>query len=155
LGEPRNLSTWGGQAQLGWLLDRWHFSADLEAGGASRDVELGRTSALLFSGGAAFGVFGGGRALGFTLALGGRLGMARLAGSAADPTNVIASAVVRPWGGPMASLGCIGRFRPLAVRLTAEAGRSLFTAEAQSERTTVLAVGATWVAISLGAAFMP
>jgi hypothetical protein len=151
----QGVSAWGGQAQLGWLLDRWHLSADLEASGASRDVKLGETSALLLSGGAAFGLVGGVDSRAFTVTLGGRLGMARMAGNATDATKAISSAVVRPWGGPMINLGFIGRFRPLAVVLTAEAGRSLFKAEAQSESATVLAVGGTWVAISLGVAVMP
>jgi hypothetical protein len=151
----QGVSAWGGQAQLGWLLDRWHLSADLEVGGARRDVKLGETSAVLLSGGAAFGLVGGVGSRVFTLALGGRLGMARLGGNPADTTKVSSSAVVRPWGGPMVSLGFIGRFRPLALILTAEAGRSLFTAEGQAESTTVLAVGGTWVAISLGGALMP
>jgi hypothetical protein len=147
------VSAWGGQAQLGWVLGKWQLCADLEAGGASRDVRLGKTGAFLLSGGAAFGLNAGGKNVGLALALGGRLGMARLAGNATDATNVIASAVVRPWGGPMVSLGFSGRLQPLAVVLTVEAGRSLFTAEAQSESTAVLVVGGTWVAISLGMAF--
>jgi len=151
----QGVSAWGGQAQLGWLFDRWHLCTDLEASGASRDVKLGETSALLLSGGAAFGLIGGEDSRAFTLTLGGRLGMARLAGNATDTTKAISSAVVRPWGGPTLSLGFIGRFRPLAAVLTAEAGRSLFKAEAQSESTTVLTVGGTWVAISLGVAVMP
>ena len=149
------LSTWGGQAQLGWMFRPWHLRADVEATGASRDVQLGKASALLLSGSAAFGFVDGKGNRAFTLMLGARLGMARLWGSAADPTTVISSAVLRPWGGPMASLGFMGIVERWAVVVTAEAGRSLFTAEAQSEGSTVLAVGGTWVAISLGAAVMP
>jgi hypothetical protein len=150
----QGLSTLGGQAQLGVMLRPWRFCADIEATGASRDAQLGKASALLLSGSAAFGLIDGTRHLAVTLLLGARLGMARLWGSAEDPTVAIASAVVRPWGGPTASLGVLGTIEPLAVVVTVEAGRSLFTAEAQSDRTTVLAVGGTWVAISLGAAFM-
>lgn len=150
----QGLSTWGGRAQLGWMFRPWHLGADLEASGASRDVQLGKTSALLLSSSAAFGLSEGTRHRAFTFMLGGRLGMARLWGSAADPTNVLANAVVRPWGGPVATLGFIGTLKPLAVVVTVEAGRSLFTAEAQSESTTVLAVGGSWVALSLGAAFL-
>ena len=151
----QGVSAWGGQAQLGWSLDRWHLAADLEASGASRDVSLGETSALLLSGGAAFGLVSGAGSRFLTLALGGRLGMARLAGNAADSANVISSAVVRPWGGPMVRLGFMGMLERWAVVVTVEAGRSLFTAEAQSENTTVLAVDGTWVAISLGVALKP
>jgi hypothetical protein len=149
------LSTWGGQARLGWILRPWHISADIEASGASRDVRLGETSALMLSGSAAFGLIGGPDSRAFSLMLGARMGMARLAGSAADPTNVVASTVLRPWGGPMASLGFLGIFKPLAVVVAMEAGRSLFTAEAQAESATVLTIGGTWVALSLGAAIVP
>ena len=151
----QGVSAWGGQAQLGWLLDRWCLSADLEASGASHDVRLGETSALLLSGGAAVGLVSGAGSPFFTLALGGRLGMARLAGNAADSANVISSAVVRPWGGPMASLGFMVMLKRWAVVVTMEAGRSLFTAEAQSEGATVLAVDGTWGALSLGVALKP
>jgi hypothetical protein len=148
------LQTWGGQAQLGWVSGPWLWSADLDAGGTSRDVELGRTRALLLSASTAFGLTESTRHAAFAFTLGGRLGVARLAGTAAAP-EVITGTTVRPWGGPMASLGLMGVLRRWTVGLTVEAGRSIFTVEGTAEGTTVLAVGGTWMALSLGAAVTP
>ncbi len=147
------VSAWGGQAQLGWELGRrWHLGADLEASGAREHVSLGETSALLLSCGVAFGVRGGGENLGFALGLGGRMGMARLSGSAADVAGVKSAAVLRPWGGPLASASGFGGAGPFALTLAVETGRSLITAEGLSGSTTALAIGGWWVAISLGGA---
>ena len=146
------ISAWGGQAQLGWDLGaRWHLGADLDVAGAQRNLQLGETSATVFSGSAAFGLRGERNNFAGMLGLGARIGMARLAGSTSEP-NVSATSVIRPWGGPVASAGLVGAFGAFALTLTAEAGYSVFTAEGLSDGATVLAVGGAWAAISLGAA---
>jgi len=151
----QGISVWGGQAQLAWDIGhRWYLAADADASGARRDAGIGETSAVLVSGGAAFGLRAGTREWAGTLGLGARVGMARLAGSTSE-SNVDATSVVRPWGGPLASAGVVAGFGAFALSLTAEAGYSLFTAEGLSNGASVLAVGGAWAAISAGAGFRP
>ena len=149
----QGVAAWGGQVNLSReLARRWQLEVDVETAGTSRHVALGDTSGLLFSGAAFFGARGGGKSLGVSLCLGGRMGVARLAGSAADAANVSAASVLRAWGGPAAHAGAMVGFGPLALTLSVEAGRSLFTREGAAGGATVLSIGGTWVAISLGGA---
>jgi hypothetical protein len=147
----QGVSAWGGQAQvlrrLGRLLD---LGADVEASGGTTPVRLGDANSLLLSAGGTLGVCGGGPAAGVALDLGGRVGLARLAGSAANPTSVTGAAVWHPWGGPLArARGYVG-FGPLALTLSIEAGRSLSTVRGLAEGATVLSVSGFWTAISFG-----
>jgi hypothetical protein len=153
----RGPSLWGGQVQASTRIRRiWQVAADADVVGAQRKVEnLGETSALLLSCGATLGVRTGDSDLGTSFGLGGRIGVARLWGSSADPENVSAATVWRPWGGPMAAASFFGGFWRFALTLIAEAGHSLLEPEGQAGGATVISLRSPWAAIYLGAGVRP
>jgi hypothetical protein len=146
-------SLWGGQVQANTRVRRvWQVAADADVAGANGRVEnLGETSVLLLSCGATFGVRTGDSNLGTSFGLGGRIGVARLSGSSADPDSVSAATVWRPWGGPVAAASFFGGFRRLALTLITEAGHSLPEPEGQAGGVTVISLGGPWAAVYLGA----
>ncbi len=144
-------SMWGGQVQAGTRVrPMWQLAADAEVASGQNKVTLGETSALLLSCGATFGVRTVGRNLGTGFGLGGRIGVARLSGSSADPVHVSAATVWRAWGGPMAAASFFGGFGRLAVNLVAEAGQSLLEPEGQAGSATAISLRGPWAAIFLG-----
>jgi hypothetical protein len=149
----QGVSAWGGQALVERDLARWwQLHADLELASARRTVPLGEARALLLSCGATVGAHTGGASLGVAVALGARLGFARLAGSASDQATTRAATATRPWGGPIVSASVHGGIGPFALILAAEAGRSLGKVTGTADDAPALVIHDTWVAISLGGA---
>jgi hypothetical protein len=147
----RGASVWGGQAGLAAQLGSiWRLAADLEIGGSRREVLLGKTSVLLASCGAWVGLGARSRNLGVSFQMGGRLGLARLAGAADEPARVTASTVVRAWGGPAARGGVTAFTGKFALTARVESGLSLQAVEGQAESATVVALRGFWLAVSLG-----
>ena len=150
-------SAWGGQVQASTALDpMWQLGADAEVAGARREVgHLGNVRALLISCGATFGVRAGGNNLGAGFGLGGRIGGVRLSGTSADPTNVSAATVCRPWGGPTADASFFAGVEWFALTLSAEVGQSLLAPEGQANGVTAISIRGPWAAISVGASIRP
>ena len=143
---------WGGRVQASTTIAPvWQLAVDAEVASGQIKVSLGKTRALLLSGATTFGVRTGGSTIGAGLGLGGRVGMVRLSGSSADPIDVTAATVWRPWGGPMAAANCFPGFGQFTVLLTAEAGQSLLKPEGQAGGVSAISLRGPWAALSLGA----
>lgn len=147
-------STWGGQVQVrSGFGEAWHWTVDADfTNGHNQAAGLGKTSALLLSSGASVGVQGGG-ALAASVGVGCRFGALRMSGGSLDDMKVTGLTVWRPWGGPMATLGAVGRVGRLVVTLNAEIGRSLFEVDGLADRAAAITVGGTWLAVMLGGGF--
>jgi hypothetical protein len=143
------LSLWGGRGRVGREMgERLSLGVDLEAASGSRSVDLGQVRGVLVSAGGFLGVHAGGRDLFTELALGGRIGIAHLAG---DPgaTNV-GDRVSRVWGGPALSLRLwAGRGR-LALVFCGESGVALRGAEGLAGGAAAARVGSLWASLALG-----
>ena len=150
-------SVWGGQVQTSTTVRRiWQLAADGDiARSPNKMVNLGEVSALLLSCGATFGVRTSGDKFGTGVGLGGRIGVARLSGTSADPANVSAATVWHPWGGPMAAASVFGGFGRVALTLIAEAGHALLEPEGKAGGVTVISLRGPWAAIYLGASVRP
>jgi hypothetical protein len=83
------------------------------------------------------------------------MGVARLAGNAADPAIVTAAGVWRPWGGPAASATAFGAAGPFALTLAVEAGYSVIATRALAYASTVMSIEGWWLALSVGGAIRP
>jgi hypothetical protein len=144
------LSLWGGQARIAHDVGT-HFSLslDAEAASGSRAVALGQVSGFLGSSGVFLGAHAGSRDLFGELALGGRIGIAHLAG---DPnaTNVAGDRVSRAWGGPALSLRFWAGHGRLALVLCGESGLALLGAEGLVGDATAVSVRNLWVSLGLG-----
>jgi hypothetical protein len=149
----QGVSAWGGQAFLDWDAGRrWQLHVDAEGAGSHRDVALGETSAVLLSCSGAVGVRAGSGNLGLGLGLGARVGLVRLAGSAADRAIASDASAIRPWGGPIARVSAWVGAGPVVLLLGVEGGRSLGTARGLAGDVPVLVIQDTWLAISLAGA---
>ena len=149
-------STWGGQGQASTRVRRiWQLSADIDVTSARSLVNLGELSALLLSSGVAFGVCTRGSTLGTGIGLGGRIGTVRLSGRSANPTNVSAATVWRPWGGPMVAASVFGGFGRFVLTLIGEAGHSLLEPVGQAGGVAAISLRGPWTAIYLGAGLRP
>jgi hypothetical protein len=144
------LSLWGGRSRIGRELgERLGLGLDLEAASGSRSVVLGQLRGVLVSAGGFFGVHAGGRDLFAEFALGGRIGIAHLAGNP-GASNVAGDSVSRAWGGPALSLRLwAGRGR-LALVLCGESGVALLGAEGLAGGATAVSVQNFWVSLALG-----
>lgn len=144
------LSLCGGQARIAREVGR-HFglSLDLEAASGSRAVALGRVSGLLGSSGVFFGAHAGSRDLFGELVLGGRIGIAHLAGDP-DATNVAGDRVSRVWGGPALSFRLWAGHGRAALIFSSEFGLALLGAEGLVGDVTAVSVRNLWVSFGLG-----
>ena len=144
------LSLWGGRGRIGRELGkRLSLGLDLEAASGSRSVDLGQVRGVLVSAGGFLGVHAGGRDLFTEVALGGRIGIAYLAG---DPgaSNVAGASVSRAWGGPALSLRLwAGRAR-LALVFCGESGVALLGAEGLAGGATAARADNLWISLALG-----
>ena len=145
------LSLWGGRGRIGRELGkRLSLGLDLEAASGSRAVALGQVRGVLVSAGGFFGVHAGMQDLFTELAIGGRIGIAYLAG---DPgaNNVDGGSASHAWGGPALSFRVwAGRGR-LALVFCGESGLALLGAEGLAGGTTAASVSRFWVSFALGA----
>jgi len=148
---------WGGQVLLlSRFGQRWRFASDAEAATARTTMaNLGQLHALLLSYAASLGVRASRGALEASLGAGARVGFARLSGESVDPTKIAGTTVWHPWGGPMVTVRTVGRWGRFALSLAAELGYSLATATGRANGDPAIAVGGTWLALSLGGGFSP
>ena len=127
-------------------------SGDAEISVGSKDVDsVGRTTALLFSSSATFGLFAARRHFSAAVGLGGRIGLVRESGSSADPTRISGATFTRPWGGPMLNARVSAMLGRLALTMAGEAGWSLSSIDEVAAGATAIAVRGPWLAVSLGA----
>jgi hypothetical protein len=130
---------------------RWSVGLGVEIAGADRSTTIGQTSALLASARASAGLrvpFARDR-LALSVDLGARGGAARLSGRADGP-NVLASTVVRPWAGPVATLRAELGLSWFCAEITAESGWAAIAASGLVNNGAALATSGPWLAISLG-----
>jgi hypothetical protein len=148
------LGGWGGRLDLVGDSGRRLIVGDLEVIRASHPSALGDAEALLISGAA----FAGARAVPaahvvWSIALGARVGLARLWGTAAQDSGAIATSAWRPWWGPAASTRVtVGNAR-LAGMASLELGFAARRAEALAGTTTVIAIGGPWLTVAAGLQF--
>jgi hypothetical protein len=126
----------------------WMIGGDLNAAVESKDVPLGRARALLGS----FGVFAGlsGPSRVMTVALGARLGLARMQGDPLGAADVAGGHAVRPWAGPLVAARGRLDWRRLSVETSLEAGVTLLGARGLAGGVAALGAEGPWVAISFG-----
>jgi len=149
-------SAWGGRIGLNQEFGQhWQLAADVDAAGTSTTgTAIGQARALLVSGGLLLGVHAETQNLGVGVSLGGRIGLAHLAGDSNGRADIAATSVARAWGGPVASLAAFAGVGPLGLIMVVEAGRSLFTSEGLANDQPVLSVGGNWLAVAVGAGFL-
>ena len=151
------ITAWGGKVDLERELGRWwRIGVDGEGALARRSMDLGRTSALLLSGGLFLGVAHHGRNVGASLSGGGRLGLARLSGDAIEK-NTVEQSVVRRWGGPALAGHVYAGVADVRLTLAVEAGYVLGSTKGTTSDPTggqklALNIEGTWLVVSLGAA---
>jgi hypothetical protein len=119
--------TWGGGLRLELVFGAARFGADTDLSLTLEDEKtalgdvrtntwsLGLRPALRFESAHWLG----------TLGIGARLGLARIAGTAADPTSVRSHVVAGTWGGPLAHANLGVSFTHVVLRLGVEAGFAL------------------------------
>jgi hypothetical protein len=146
-------SAFGGRIEASLIaLELGIVSVDAEISTGSQEVDnIGRTTALLISSGATFGLLAERRGWSATVGLGGRIGLVRESGSSADPTRVNGATFIRPWGGPMLNAHLSATLGRLALTMAGEAGWSLSSIDEVVAGATAIAVRGPWVAVSLGA----
>jgi hypothetical protein len=145
-------SLWGGRLGADReLAAHWALGADVELDASGeREQPLGRARALLASVGAYAEVHGTGAWRSVGVALGGRFGLARLAGDPAP--GAVGGRILRPWGGPTVATRWLATRGRLALRFDVEAGLTLVGVEGiVADGETLLSMRGAWVALSLGA----
>ena len=147
----RGLATWGAGLRWERALAPWGgFALDGDVGGSRNDVDGGAVTGVV---GSAAGALWLERALAPRLVLrgggGARVGFARLAGRPSDPV-ASGHAVVRPWGGPCATLALTtaGRF---SAQLAVEGGYAVIGARGLAGDALAAAVTGAWVGVALAA----
>jgi hypothetical protein len=150
---PGGVSAWGGTLDGRRVFEGGHWSLGLgvEAAYDERSTSVGQTSALLGSARASAGgrVALPGDMLALSFDVGGRFGVVRLSGDAADP-NVVASTVVRPWAGPVATLRAQVGVSWFCAEIAAEGGWAAVSAKGTVNAASALAASGPWLAISVG-----
>jgi hypothetical protein len=146
--EPQT-TLWGARVELSrrssMPLD---YGFDLEGVLHERNVDLGAVDLRLLSTAAWIGWRAGREHWSFTGGVGGRLGLAQLEGSSADPT-VQARQTARLWAGPLAVVRGDAAFGAFSLGLVTEAGWAVAGAEGLSGGTPVVGVRGAWLALSL------
>jgi hypothetical protein len=152
------IHAWGAELDARRASRSQHWAADVgvEIASDGHATAIGQTSALLASArasaGARIGLAADRLALSFDL--GGRVGAARLSGHAGDP-NVLASTVVRPWAGPVATVTAQVNRSLFCVQFVAEAGWAAVAASGLVNDGPTLAASGPWLAISLSGGVRP
>ncbi len=151
------LSAWGGRIDFDHDVGiRWMFGFDLELATGNQPAmfggaTLGSTTGTLASSAGVVGVRAGGPILTGVFALGGRMGVARLDGVPVGGMVVAGAPVLRPWGGPLVSARALLGRGSVGVRVDAEVGLDVASAQGLANGATVLAVRGPWLALSVGA----
>lgn len=152
---PAGLGAWGGRLELVRDRARGRLAVDLDAAATgSSATSLGTAHAFLGSAGAFAGArFTPSAIFTWSLAMGARLGLARLDGVPDTANGAVGNAYWRPWGGPaLSARGALGRPRLSAI-ISLELGYTALGAEALAATTTVLALRGPWLTAAAGAAF--
>jgi hypothetical protein len=152
------IHAWGAEldARRASRSQRWGADLGVEIASDGHATSIGQTSALLASArltaGARVRLAADRLALSFDL--GGRVGAARLSGVTRDP-NVVASTVVRPWAGPVATVTAQLTRYLFCVQFAAEAGWAAVAASGLVNEGPTLAASGPWLAISLSGNIRP
>jgi hypothetical protein len=150
---PGGVAAWGGTLDGRRALEggRWSLGLGVEVAHDDRSTGVGQTSALLGSARASAGgrVALAGDRLALSFDVGGRVGVVRLSGDAADP-NVVASTVIRPWAGPVATVRAQVGVSWFYAEIGAEGGWAAVSAQGIVNAAAALAASGPWLAISLG-----
>jgi hypothetical protein len=142
---------WGGRVDLTRTIgNRLLLEIDVDLASTRKQAEHGQATGLLSSVGLLFGARAGDRNWRAAFTLGGRMGLARLAGDSLNNANVTSDHVLRPWGGPAVRSSLLGRSGSLGITAAVEAGLALISAKGMDDDKTILALRGSWVAISLG-----
>ena len=130
---------------------RWSVGAGLEIAGSDRSTALGETSAFLTSARASAGmrIPVARDRITMSMDVGARGGAARLSGRA-DASNVTASAVVRPWAGPVATVRAEVGVSWFCAEIVAESGWAAVSASGLVNQGPALATSGPWLAFSVG-----
>jgi hypothetical protein len=147
------IDAWGGalDARRASRDGHWLGGVGVEIAVSERSTSIGQTSAVLGSARAS----AGGRValahdrLALSVDVGGRVGLARLSGHAADP-NVVASTVVSPWAGPVATVRAQVGVSWFCAEIAAEGGWAAVSASGLVNTAAAVAASGPWLAISLG-----
>jgi len=123
---------------------------DIEGSVARHRVSLGSVEARMLSTAVWFGPRAGNDVWSATAALGARLGVVGLSGSA-TPSAAEAHAVTRAAGGPMLVLRGDGAVRSLALALVLEGGYAVVGAQGLSGGAAAIGVEGAWLAVSASA----
>jgi len=123
---------------------------DIEGSFARHRVSLGSVEARMLSMAAWLGPRAGNDTWSATAALGGRLGVTALSGSATPPA-AYAHDVTRATGGPMLVLRGDGAVHALALALVLEAGYAAIGAEGLSGGAAAIGFDGAWLAVSASA----
>jgi hypothetical protein len=147
-------AAWGARLALDHdVASRWTVGGDVEVARARADSGLGQSTGLLISGAAFAGARAQGQALAARAALGGRIGLARLAGEPAAGSGLQAGSALRPWAGPALALQIATGGR-LQLDLSVEAGLALIGAQGLAANgASILAVSGAWLAVSFGVGY--
>ncbi len=144
-------TTWGGRVGFRRALGaRLELGADADLGRSTTSDSLGDVTTTLASASAFVGVRAGGPRLDGGVAVGGRVGLARLEGRAADPLGFVGERASHPWGGPLLVARGRGSAGPVGLELSAELGWAFGRAAGTAGDATVVAVGGTWLAVTVG-----
>ena len=144
------LSLWGGRARIAREIGRrLSLGLDMEAASGSRAAALGQVRGVLGSAGAFVGVHAGQRDVFTEIALGGRMGVAYLAGEPGTG-NVAGNRVSRAWGGPALSLRLWAGHGSPAFGFCAESGLALLGGDGLAGDVTAVSVRNFWVSLALG-----
>jgi hypothetical protein len=142
----------GGGLRLGWSSSRGWLGGDLDliASRADADEPLGKIRVSTWS---------AGLRVAFRLHLdrfwldagsGGRFGLARLDGSASDPSQTRGVTLAGTWAGPVVYLGAGVRVWHCVIAVGAEAGYVLRSVSGQVEGGSPVSIDGAWVAGSVG-----
>ena len=143
---PQGVSAWGATVGADREVGaRWLYRVDVEGDAASQSGSYGDASALLASLGGFAGARWGRSDLSAALAVGGRLGLVRLAGAPAAASIVRGDSVLRAWGGPALTARLFSGAGRLGLSLSAEAGWAAIGAEGLAQRAVVVAARGFWL----------
>jgi hypothetical protein len=145
------LIAYGGGLGVGRDLEhRGLVALDLDVAGGSRTVSLGEARGLQLSAGVLAGARAGTPDLSAALAIGARFGVVQFAGNPVDAATIGAHSVLRPWGGPVASIRGLAGVGTFNATLSLEAGFALVGAEGLADSAVALVAHGPWLGASLG-----
>jgi hypothetical protein len=140
-------------AGAGFTRDSGHrvlVAFDMDVAGGNRTVSLGEVRGRQLSAGVFAGARAGAPNLSAAVAIGARFGLVQFAGKPVDAATTRADSVLRPWGGPVASMRAFAGSGALSTSFALEAGIALVGAEGLVDRAATSVAHGPWVMASLG-----